>query len=221
MSRTRPKGAQANAPAKIMNKERWATVVEEPLSWLLRRLGIGENDWDWLLVGDGSGSEGDRVAGWACVAIDRLAAPDQARAVWSGCATRGSPVFAEANAFIGPLEWVAATERARQELRLERHGTSKTARVHLVTDSEECFRYATGPPQRREGFWRVFDCFDPTLLSLRWHCVLRETVGLHVYVDRVSRAARQLYEWSAPGGPVLRNKSGEVLGSVYDFNPPR
>lgn len=194
-----------------------AGLGAEPLADALARLGVPEGGWDWLLAGDGSSNAADCGCGWACVAVDRLGPAGENRRVFTGAADYGGVQFAEAMAFASPLQFVAAVEAGRRA----RWRADRACRVHLLTDSEDCHRRATRPETRHpaEAVFRAFDALGALGFDLRWHLVARETVGLHALADRASRAARIFYEQGAPAGPVLRGRTGEVTGSVYDVNP--
>src|SRR5207344_186670 len=99
----------------------------ETLEALLVRLGIEEDEWDFLIVGDGSGSGYDRAAGWASVSIERQT---KERRVWWGAVNAGTVNFAEAMAYLQPLNWLACREDDKR-----RNGRRKLWRVHIVTDS--------------------------------------------------------------------------------------
>src|SRR4051812_31047554 len=64
------------------------------LAGLLARLGIGS--WDFVIVGDGSGSGYHSEAGWAAVSVERATGE---RLVWDGAVNRGTVNFAEVMAY--------------------------------------------------------------------------------------------------------------------------
>jgi ribonuclease HI len=203
-------------------------VVAEPLPALLARLGVGPTEWDWLLVGDGSGSTWDRACGWACAVIERLADPDTPPAVFSGSCDRGTNIFAEVMAFLAPLQWVQEQEKERRK-RLNL--APRPVRVHLLTDNQYCSEEMARRDRLRKGgqpspegkygeLWCVYEHLGRRGYSLRWHLVGRETVGLHVGADRLSRACRKHNEDGGPGWPAVRLPGSELRG-IENFNPAR
>jgi ribonuclease HI len=169
-----------------------ADVLAEPLDQLLRRLHIDR--WDLLIVGDGSGSDWKRAAGWASVSIDRLT---MERRTWCGAVNRGTVNFAEIMAYLQPLEFYAT-----QEIDRRKDGRSVRPRyIHILTDSEYCKNTGNakgGFAKKNAGLWSIFTVFERLGFVIRWHWIRRSSVGLNLYADAVSRAARLTVEQYNP-----------------------
>ena len=156
----------------------------ESLDALRERLGIVE--WDFLLVGDGSGSTWDRECGWGCVSIER---ETMHRRSWHGAMNSGTVNFAEMMAYLQPLTWYVS-----RELQQRKSGKKVQVRhVHIVTDSsyvgglKASPDLLTGP---NGALWQVFKQFTSQGILIRWHWIRRETVELNQFADRLSKAAR-------------------------------
>lgn len=192
---------------------RLVELAREPLGSVLGRLGVRDG-WDYVLFGDASGSPDESCFGWACVAVAAGAPAGKDRFVFSGAGNASSLAQAEAMAFFLPLHWASARERA-----LKREGPRL---VHLVTDNAACCR--AGRKTKTSGpagsvLWKQFEAFGEDGLSLTWHHVGAETVGLHAYADRLSRSVRLLHDEGAPRDQVFTTHNGEKAGAVRDINP--
>lgn len=182
----------------------------ETVQQLVARLGI--HKWDYLLVGDGSGSTWDRGAGWGSVLID--AATDE-RTVFGGAVNRGTVNFAEILAALQPLEFLANKESKKRKA----SGKTRAVHVHILTDSEYCKNTGNSTNRMMDvnaGLWAVFDVFKRHGLIIRWHWIKRETVDLNRYADTISKLARLLLK-----GYNLQQKvaSAGEKRSVYAINP--
>lgn len=174
---------------------------------MLSRSGV-TGQWDYVLIGDGSGSSFDREAGWASVLIERITLQ---RFVWTGFMNRGTVNIAEMMAYLQPLEWLA------DQAERERAGGGKTRayQVHILTDSQYCEgrgggRFAQG--QKNAGFWGVFDVFARLGFVLNWHWIPRGDNALHEYCDALSKACRKR-------GKALDKNDAPLTGRVYEICP--
>lgn len=157
---------------------------DEPLDVLLAKLRIAT--WDYLLVGDGSGSTWKREIGWSSVMAERAT---QERTVWGGMANRGTVNFAEIMAYLQPLEYLATREIDRRE----KGGLYKAYNVHIVTDSEYCQKTGSArgqTPKKNSGLWSIFDVFKRVGFCLHWHWIRRESCGLNRLTDALSKGFR-------------------------------
>lgn len=159
-------------------------LQDETLERLLKRLGISK--WDFVIVGDGSGSGWTREAGWASVSIERETGERQ---IWSGCVNRGTVNFAEAMAYMQPLTWLAAREAERRK-----SARTRAWQVHIITDSEYCQTAGTNgcrSSASNSALWAAFSAFNMAGLILQWHWVPRDSCELNRLCDAVSKVARQ------------------------------
>ncbi len=206
------KAAKAKLAKKLFAPKERGAHAKEGLDDLLQRLKISR--WDWLLIGDGSGSNWGHECGWGCVAINRLTYD---RTVFWGAMNRGTVNFAEMMAYLQALNFIAAEEEARRK----RTHTVRDRRVHIVTDSDYCrFQGSSGNlmPKRNGSLWRVFEDYQRHGLVLRWHHRPRTDVELNIYADALSKAARHLVKRHNIQEMVEQDGRGAVLHTVYDFN---
>ncbi len=158
-------------------------IVPDEAVEILDKLNIIQ--WDYLLVGDGSGSGWNGPCGWASTMIHR-ASGDVTR--WWGCTNQGSVNLAEAMAYLQPLCALAA-------LRVDA-GDTGTRYVHIVTDSKYCAE--TGDrghgslASKNAAIWSAFDVLMRGGLILNWHWVSRMQLSLNVLADSLASKARRL-----------------------------
>lgn len=186
-------------------------MAREPLEQLLRRFNIGR--WDYLIVGDGSGSGWGGQVGWASVVVE---ANTLARTVFAGGMNRGTVNIGEIMAYLQPLEFLSSQEIKRRE-ETKRH---RAVYVHILTDSQYCRNTGNvgGRMARANaGLWAVFDAFKRHGFVIRWHWVKRETCGLNSYCDKVSRLVRLLHKGYNPQYKI--SQTGLEKRSVYEINP--
>lgn len=185
-------------------------AAAESLHELLARVGVADDDWDWLLFGDGSGSNYQRASGWATVSIER---PTMDRQVWAGAMNRGTVNMAEMLAYLQPLTWIVN----REQERVEAGGARRAVRVHIVTDSQYCRDKGVTPGElvaKNAGLWAAFGALRRDGIVLTWHHMPREEAALNSFCDGLSKVARGLiesYNWSEGTA-----KDGTTQ---YDFNP--
>ncbi|MCI0421517.1 MAG: hypothetical protein L0312_20210 [Acidobacteria bacterium] len=187
----------------------------ESLQELLQRLTI-PNNWDFILVGDGSGSNWNRACGWGCVSIEKLT---MERLVWEGGLNRGTVNFAEIMAYIQPLNWLVAREAERRS----KHQTRRNVtRIHIVTDSQYCRNTGSSSNRnlpRNSALWSLFDIFTRHGFLLYWHWIPRDDVVLNTYVDQLAKFARQRVEKYNLQERLETSTSDGVVRTVYELNP--
>jgi len=156
----------------------------EDFSQLLDRLGIDQ--WDLVLIGDGSGSRWGYAAGWACVAIERLSFE---RRLFYGAANNATVNIAEMMAYLAPLSWYAAECERRA-------GKAEVGEknIHIITDSEYVQhmgeREGSVDVRRNTILWAAFELINRHGYRLHWCHVPREDHALNHYVDAISKSAR-------------------------------
>ncbi len=192
-------------------RKRAANREKETFKRMLARLNITE--WDLVLIGDGSGSNWRDRCGWGCVSIDR---ETMSRKVWWGAMSQGTVNFAEMMAYMQPLSCFAAQRKAERKI----PGKSrKLMQIHIITDSEYCESMGSSgrqSPKSNGVHWRVFEDFQRQGMLLNWHWINREDVGLNIYADFLSKAARQV---------AIANELQALLEAVephktvYNYNP--
>lgn len=152
---------------------------------MLRRLKIDQ--WDMLIVGDGSGSVWTRSIGWGSVSIDR---ETRTREIWYGTANKGTGNFAEIMAYVQPLEWLMTQEQARRK---NKKKPIRAQIVHIITDSKYCQeRGSSGHLQNPAniGLWAALNAYSRLGFVLKWHQRNGGDVELNRFVDKLSKLAR-------------------------------
>lgn len=150
------------------------------------RLGIEE--YDLILIGDGSGSKWGLPIGWAVTAIAKTS---MERKVFYGAMNDGTVNIAEAMAYMQPLLWYSTRVRAERK-------QSRTARehiVHVITDSEyvrEAGNRGHVDFSTNQPIWAVYELLKRQGIQIKWHWQRRDEVALNAYADLLSKRARGL-----------------------------
>jgi len=199
---------KSNASTKKSKRKR--ADADEALEDVLRRLNITR--WDYVIFGDGSGSNWDREAGWAAITVERLT---MERLLWDGCVNRGTVNFAEVMAYVQPMSWISA--RA-EEARGKGNFRKVPHEVHIVTDSQYVRDTGKGEGRtmvKNAALWSALDVFKRQGFIFRWHWIRRGSAALNDLADAYSRAARLLRKEAELVADQER-KSGKT---VYQVNP--
>lgn len=159
---------------------------------VLQILGIRDQDWDYLLVGDGSGSGWNLGAGWACTTIERVTGD---RVLTHGAWSAGTVGLAEAMAYLQALVTLEATKG--KAIR-KRHKKSPV-RIHIFSDSDVTVHYGRRdcPRHTNTWIWQAFDTFEENNWILTWHWMRRDSTALNTLMDKLSRDARLACEKAA------------------------
>lgn len=208
----KPNPKPADTPKTFVPKD-LSKNDNESLGDVLQRMHI--HRWDWLLVGDGSGSNWNYQCGWGCISIERITLDRQ---LWYGAMNRGTVNFAEMLAYLQPLNWISG----REEERRKATGRRRIRNVHIITDSEYCRNQGDSEdlmPHRNGALWRVFDDFQRHGLVLHWHWLPRTNVALNVYADALSKAVRHLLRSHDVQKMVEQDAMGQIARTAYDYNP--
>jgi ribonuclease HI len=137
--------------------------------------------FDLLLVGDGSGEDYTRPAGWACTAYDIA---KKKAVIHAGVCTAGTNNSAELVPYIHAL-WFFNQEH--------QHDGARSYQVAVVSDSEVTVRCGNGQYQRRANgcFWSGIEWFEAHDFVFRWHHVRRNSNAWSTYADAVAGKARK------------------------------
>jgi ribonuclease HI len=145
---------------------------------------LGLDEFDLLLVGDGSGNTVETPCGWHCSVFDRRAGT--ARQLF-GSASAGTNNFAELSPYVHAL-W------AYQTRRFGNAGAVPTnpVRVAVVSDSEVTVRCGNRQYERRANgaLWAAIEWFERNNYQIRWVHVRRNTNPLSALSDQVAGLAR-------------------------------
>jgi len=175
---------------------------------IMTHLGIYSQNWDVLLIGDGSGQGWEMGCGWACVLIDHYSAR---RKLFYGAMSSGTIGLAELLPYFHSMLWYS---RGPGKSRLDRLQTTRKSnpilQVHIITDSEIIAKQGNGHAKiiNNRELWAAFDQFSKMGYAFKWHWLERDTIGLNALTDHISRESRRSVEKvQLPEGV-----------SIYDYN---
>lgn len=178
---------------------------------IMTQLNIGSKAWDLLLIGDGSGQGWALGCGWASVLIDRHSAQ---RKLFYGAMNSGTIGIAELFPYVHAMLWYSrgAGKKRLQKLH-NQFGHAHRLNVHIITDSEITAKQGNGHAKRHTNteLWAAMDQFTRLGYSFSWHWVERDTIGLNVLTDYLSREARK----------VMNTIELPKGSSIYDFSPDK
>lgn len=158
---------------------------------LLEKLHVDR--WDYVIVGDGSGSNWANGCGWGSISIDSLTLTPQ---FWYGSMNRGTVNLGEMLAYLQPLTWILSEEARRRSA----GQLVRLCEIHIITDSAYCRTQGESKdlcPAKNGALWQLFADFRRQGLNLHWHWEPRELLGLNRYADRISRAMREMVDATA------------------------
>lgn len=160
----------------------------ESLARVISRVGV-DDSWDFLLVGDGSGSGWDIGCGWGVVLIER---DTMKRHLFYGAMHPGTVMLGEIMPYLQALTWLQA------ELEKRRKRGSVLRRVHnihILTDSMANkvigSRTDKQVSKKNRGFWAIMTMLERQGLRIKWHHVKRESVALNRVADKLSKLSRR------------------------------
>lgn len=194
-----------------------------PLHQVLSELNIQPDDWDALLVGDGSGTDWKNTCGFSAVLIDHYG---NYRAPFHGSLNTGTNQLAELMPYLHAMTWYASGPgKARLEDRLSKwkpnpnhpiHPYSDPERppgvkIHIITDNKNLANQGNYLAQRKaySWIWKAFDELTSMGYQFKWHWLPRMKLGLNRFVDCMSGKCRLAMEKIELPPDT----------SLYDFNP--
>ena len=184
----------------------------------MKALGVADDQWDALLVGDGSGVSWDIGCGWATVLVDHYSGY---RKLFVGAMDPGTVYIGELMAYFHAMLWYSRGPGLERLNRLRGGGnTGRPVRpdarvnVHVVTDCETVARQGLLKYSRKANaeVWVALDSLCHQGFKLHWHWVRRDTLGLNKLVDHLAGRGRRAAEAGGAVGPPEGT-------SIYDFNP--
>lgn len=177
------------------------------------------DNWDALIIGDGSGQGWKMGAGWASVLIDRASA---ARKLFYGAMNTGTVTLGELMPYLHALSWYTGKDGPGTHRRKEKLQAGKQMQIHIITDSQIIAASGNNPESRKshQELWKAFDEYRTRGFVVTFHFVDRSRVNLNVLVDEVSRQARiDIEETYGKAVKILAERYG-IPGDVtiYDFS---
>lgn len=189
-----------------------------PVSEIVKALGVAADQWDVVLVGDGSGVSWDIGCGWATVLIDHY---EGYRKLFVGAIDPGNVHLAELMAYFHAMMWYSRDTGLKRLNRLRGGGSTgqpirpdARVNVHVITDNETVAKQGQLKYSRKANaeIWTALDFLCRPGFKMFWHWVRRDTIGLNKLVDALAGRARKAVEAVA----AVRPPAGTT---IYDFNP--
>lgn len=145
------------------------------------------DQWDLLLLGDGSGLNHTIGAGWGCLLIQR---EYNARQMFYGACNVGTNTMSELMPYLHAFLWYHP-EHGR---RLLHDRCGQTIKVHIVTDNKAIAIASTKDRltknKSHRELWAVLETLKHRGYDITFHWVPRNQIDTHIFVDELSRQSR-------------------------------
>jgi hypothetical protein len=163
---------------------------------LLNLLNLQDDDnWDIILVGDGSGSRWGYGGGWASILFDKKT---NARKTHWGSLSDTTINICELNPYIFALMWYHRGPAAelRAQKRRDQPNRLPTINVHIVTDCEIIAKQGQRKANREANaaLWAAFDVFERQGFRFTFHHIPRDLFTANRVCDILSKDMRHLIE---------------------------
>ena len=162
------------------------------LQYFIDKLGISR--WDYLLIGDGSGTTRERACGWCSVLIDR----DNKRQVYSGRLNYGgSNIVAETMAYTHPI----------MDLAKQNYRSGRSLRLHIISDCEHVVDAGNNVALRRRQavLWAPVEVAQRLGIFTTWHWWRRDEIGLNQLCHELANTQRRAVNDDAEMQDSLRH----------------
>jgi hypothetical protein len=177
--------------------------------------GLGVNDFDVIVAGDGSGSLHTNPCGWASVLVDRRRLDGGYRAFY-GAVDAGSISFAEILPYAHALDWYQSNVPDRPAM----------PRVIVITDSEYVAKTGeaiiTGRPmesvKHHSALWSAFLEFARLGMRIQFLHSKRATSALNIFADDVSRRSRIHLAAANPKNPEAAAAALKPVARMINMN---
>lgn len=200
MPSQRPSKGRKKKKAKLEGKN-------ESLDKLMQALELPD-DWDLLLVGDGSGHTWQMHCGWGCVSVRRK---DMSREVWHGAMNYGSVNLAELMAYMQPMSWFY------REL-CEAGQWNKLYKVQILTDSTYVVNQLSDRCHTRSLAGELLYSLKHRGVLCQASYIPRDSIGLNMVADILSKESRKTLQ-ASPIAEETTSSRFEGCDSIYAVNP--
>lgn len=161
----------------------------DTLQKLIQSIHVPVDNWDLILIGDGSGSKWNNPGGWACAMIVRARRTGDVHYLtpFVGAVSRG------------PINWLEAMPywHALRHHFYDMGGKELCAaggvEVHIVSDSEWVVKSMSGRwnTKTHGDMLALFNYFRHQGYRIWWHHYHRDVVKMNSIVDRLAVNARE------------------------------
>lgn len=190
------------------NKSKKTNPVKLRLSEIHTLKGLLEDfkisKWDYVLIGDGSGSKWDYEGAWGCWMFER-AKRDKPQPFF-GSSNVATVSVCEMMAYVMPLLWLKANRKIRP------------ADVHIFTDSEYLVNVGScrGARKANAELWHMFDQYTRVGLKLHWHWIPRDTINPNKFADAIAGEMRLAVKNRDFVTPAL-DGLGKTLADIFPW----
>lgn len=166
-----------NKPPADLGKK----VIKRPAQALAKLLKSYEiTDWDYLLIGDGSGTTWEHECGWASTLICRKS---KNRKAFYGAMSEGTNIVAEIMAYLHPLLFLTTSKippKAGGHL------------VHIFTDCQPLVTcWKTKDVRNNKLLWNLISQMQRLGFVFQFHWIPRDTYQLNQFADAAAGTARK------------------------------
>lgn len=155
----------------------------ETVQEMIQRIGLNPRDFDYVVMSDGSATTIGSPGGFAAFIID-LRTDD--RHVINGAFSNASVIICETAPFWLATHWIGNREEERMALRPRPLRGSK---LLFLSDSQTLIKYHGG--RAMQEWWTSITRYANVHgLLLTWQWVKRESCGMQIFCDHVSRFSR-------------------------------
>jgi len=174
----------------------------------LRRL-LEIKDWDYIIIGDGSGTTWEKPCGWGCSMIENRTWVVEA---FYGAFNQGTNIVAEIMAYVQPL--LVLSER--RERKCQSDGATL---VHIVTDCQYVRNTgnlrAAARGKKHRALWHLIDSLRRSGIIVKFHWIPRDLLKANQFSHTVANAARK-----SLSGEVSKGLDSASAGSLNALLPP-
>ena len=191
---------------------------------ILNKLQI--DDWDVLLIGDGSGAGWNLLSGcgWASVLIDKYSNNHK---IFMGATTPGTITIGELSPYLFAMNWYMSSDGPGRSRVKDASFSGRPLRVHIISDSEIIVKSGNNTQSRKSNraLWAAMDFFATQGCSMQYHHINRNTILMNVLMDELARQSR--IDPNEVWDETLKNlKKKEYLNiqegaTIYDFSKDR
>jgi ribonuclease HI len=193
--------------ASTKGKKQLDPLTTATIQQVLCELKVQPDDWDAVIIGDGSGEGRETSCGWASVLIDHYGGY---RVEFYGGRNKGTSYQAEIQPYLDALTWYVSGPGKAQR---------KPTRVHLITDNATVANCGNRVTDRSTyaWLWASFTHIERMDYILKWHWIKRDRLALNRLCDYVSGMGR--LEMARLRSRIESDLNSTVEELLYDYNP--
>ena len=184
------------------------------------------DDWDVLLIGDGSGAGWNLLSGcgWASVLIDKYSNNHK---VFMGATSPGTITIGELSPYLFAMNWYMSSDGPGSSRVKDASFSGRPLRVHIVSDNAHIVNSGNRLCERKanKALWVAMDSFATQGCSMQYHHIKRSTVLMNVLMDELARQSRidPNAVWDETIKTLRKKDSLSIQegATIYDFSKNR